>query len=129
MVTNPTIQNLLQKLADEEVKHVEWFSELKRKVKSKDDPRIEELGKSILRDVLGNQSFSLEELDFSKIDQIDDLLKLAIEFERDTVLFYEMVRSLIDDVEVLQALDTIIKEENQHIQLFQAMMDSGSSEI
>jgi rubrerythrin len=125
-VTNPAVHTLLQRLADEELDHVEWFSSLKQKIKSTtDDPELMEMGKTILDSVLGDQSFSLKDVDFSKIDRIDDLMKMAMEFERDTILFYEMIRQLIDNTEELDHLDKIIAEENQHVQHFQDMLNSG----
>ena len=77
-----------------------------------------------MNSVLGDQSFSLKHADFSKIDRIDDLMKLGIEFEKDTILFYEMIRPLIADSEDLEHLDKIIEEENRHIQHFQEILDS-----
>jgi rubrerythrin len=124
--SNSSVSALLQKLADEEVQHIEWFSKLKMKFDSTiDDPKLEEMGKSILNSILGNQAFSLEDVDFSRIRRIDDLLKFAIEFERDTVLFYEMIRPLVDDVDASAHLDKIIEEENQHIHTFQKILHSG----
>ena len=125
-ISNPSLVSLLQWLADEEVKHAKWFSELKQKVrKSTDDPRLAEIGKSILLGLLGDETFSLKDADFSKIDQIKELLTLAIEFERDTVLFYEMMRPFIEEKETLDHLDAIIEEENSHIRLLQESLDSG----
>ena len=125
-VSNPSISEILQKLADEEVQHIEWFSKLKQKVQSiPEDPQLEEMKKSILGSVLGDQSFSLQEVDLSRIRSTTDLLKSAIEFEKDTILFYEMIRPLMDDDESLNDLDRIITEENQHIQFFQEILDTG----
>ena len=74
-VTNPAVYTLLQKLADEELNHVEWFSSLKQKIKSTtDDPKLMEMGKTILNSVLGDQAFSLKDIDFSKVDRVDDLM-------------------------------------------------------
>ena len=129
-VTNPAVYTLLQKLADEELNHVEWFSSLKQKIKSTtDDPKLMETGKTILNSVLGDQAFSLKDIDFSKVDRVDDLMKLAIEFEKDTILFYEMIRPLIDNTEELDHLDKIIAEENQHIQHFQEILNSLKGQI
>ena len=128
-VENPAIYIVLQKLADEELNHIEWFTGLKQSIQSTtDDPKLMELGKTILNRVLGAQAFSLKDVDFSGISRIDDLLKLAIEFERDTVLFYEMIRPLLDLTEELDHLDKIIAEENQHIQHFQDALNSGGFE-
>ena len=128
-VSNPAVCTLLERLADEELNHVEWFSSLKQKIKSTtDDPELMEMGKTILNSVLGDQAFSLKDVDFSKIDRIDDLMKLAMEFERDTILFYEMIRPFIDNTDALNHLDNIIEEENGHIQLFQEILNSGGFE-
>ena len=49
------------------------------------------------------------------------LIELAIEFEKDTVLFYEMLRPFIGDPTVLDQLDEIIAEENDHVSKLQAL--------
>ena len=119
-ISDPAFASLLQHLADEEIKHAKWFAELKQKVrKTTDDPQLVEMGKRILLGLLGDETFSLKDADFSKMDQIKDLLNLAVEFERDTVLFYEMIRSFIEAKETLDYLDAIIEEENSHIRILQ----------
>jgi rubrerythrin len=126
-VADPRVCSLLQKLADEELDHVEWFFGLKQSIKSStDDPELMEAGKQIMNSVLGEQAFSLKDVDFSEIDQIDDLMKLAIEFEKDTILFYEMIRPLIADSEDLDHLERIIAEENRHIDHFQEILVSDN---
>ena len=123
-VSHPSISALLLRLADEEVEHAEWFSKLKDKVKrAVDDSRVEDMGKKILLGVLGDQSFSLKDVSFSSMREIEDLLRVAIEFQEDTVLFYEMIRSYIDEKETLDHLNTIIEEENDHIRLLQESLE------
>jgi hypothetical protein len=99
--------------------------------KSADELELEEMGRSILGRILGDQSFSLQDADFSSIDQVRDLLELAIEFERDTVLFYEMIRAFMEeeDTEALNVLEKIIDEENRHIQLFRDFLESGEANL
>jgi rubrerythrin len=129
-LTDSSLVSLLHWLADEEVKHAEWFSELKQKVKKTvDDPRLDDMGKAILQDALGDQTFSLKDIDFSKLDQIEDLLKRAIEFEDDTILFYEMIGSFIEEEETLNHLNTIIEEEKSHVRLLEEFLDSGTMEM
>jgi rubrerythrin len=129
-VANPALVPLLHWLADEEVKHVEWFSELNQKVKKTiDDPELENMGKAILQDMLGDQTFSLKDVDFGKLDQIEPLLRRAIEFEDDTILFYEMISSFVEDKETLDHLNAIIQEERSHVQLLEEFLDSGAVEM
>lgn len=126
LAQDPSVYALLQKLANEEVRHEEWFRKLGREVKSiQDDPQMAELGKTILRGILGDQAFSLREIDFSRIRHVNDVLEIAIEFEQDTIRFYEMLRSMMDDSDTLEQLNKIIQEEKQHVQLFQQILSTG----
>lgn len=126
-VSDPSLVSLLQWLADEEAEHAKWFSEMRPVIKqTTDDPPLAERGQSILRGVLGGQAFSLEDADFSKIDHVESLLRVAIEFEKDTVLFYEMLRSFIKDQETRDQVDAIIKEENRHAEVLEAFLHEGA---
>jgi rubrerythrin len=57
------------------------------------------------------------------MDHLEDLLRLAIEFENDSILFYEMIGSLISDKETSEKLQEIIKEEKHHIELLRDFED------
>lgn len=119
-VSNIALISLLQWLADEEAAHAKRFSEMKEGAdKPIDDPHLEQMGRDILKDVLGEQSFSLKETDFSKMHAVREILDIAIEFEKDTVLFYEMIDAFIDEKETKAELKAIIEEERQHIRKLQ----------
>lgn len=124
-----SLASLFQSLAHEEVRHAEWFSDLKDKVnKTTEDPRLEEMGKKVLQGILGDQTFSLKEAGLEKMEEVEDVLKAAIEYEEDTALFYEMIRSFLEDKETLRHLDAIIEEENRHITLLQEALERGGKE-
>ena len=55
-------------------------------------------------------------MDFSQVDSINDLIFTFIEFEEDSILFYEMLKPFIQDEDTLAQLDNIIVEENSHIE-------------
>jgi rubrerythrin len=112
--------SMLRMLAEEEVRHVDFFAKRKEKLNQKgEDPELEAMGREMLKEVLGEQTFSLKEADLSKIKNIEQLRSTAIEFEKDTILFYEMVRSFVTDKETQDQLDGIIEEENRHVKLFE----------
>jgi rubrerythrin len=115
---NPEVRSLLEWLAGEEVRHEEWFSEMLRRVAQKGtNPEMDEMDTIILREILGDQSFSLKEADLTTLEKMEDLIQLAIEFENDTILFYEMIQPVIEDEQTLRHLREIIDEEQRHVQL------------
>ena len=118
------IADLLKMLAEEEVKHVDFFVRRMDAVKQKrEDPFLDEMRTSMLKDILGNQTFSLKEADVSQIRSVDELVALAIEFEKDTILFYEMVGSFMIDEQARRELKEIIEEEERHVRLFESYGD------
>jgi len=122
-VSNPSLAAMLKWLAEEEVEHEKWFTRLREKVATvPEDPRLEEMGKTILGGVLGDQSFSIKDADFSKIEDVNSLLELSVEFEKDTILFYEMLSTFIEDKETLSQLDEIIEEEKHHVELIEEFL-------
>ena len=127
-VSNPSLAAMLKWLADEEVEHEKWFTRLKEKTETGAvDPKLEEMGMAILQGVLGDQAFSIKDADFSKIEDVNSLLELSIEFEKDTVLFYEMLGAFIDDEEILSQLDKIIEEEKRHAQLLEEFLEKKTA--
>jgi rubrerythrin len=115
-VSEPSLVSLLQWLADEESEHVRWFSELKGTVQEESvDPKVGEMGQSLLLGIVGDQTFSLKEWDLSKIADLKEVLKIALGFEKDTVIFYEMMGSFIQEDAALAKLDQIIQEEKRHV--------------
>lgn len=128
-ISDPALMTILRWLADEEIEHAKWFRQLRAMTPGEvTDPAVEALGKSLLSDVLGRQSFSLKEADFSKLNRLEDLLTLAIEFEKDKVIFYKILRQFIEDDETLDFLGKIIDEETHHIQELNRLLDRDGAE-
>jgi rubrerythrin len=118
---------LLTRLADDEVEHVGFFTRKKEALKSKpEDPELEKQASAILQGILGDQSFSLKEANPADVKTIDDLLNLAIEFEKDTVLFYEILTALTTRDDTLKGLQEVIEEENRHVAMLQGFKDGRS---
>jgi rubrerythrin len=123
-ISDSVLRELIVWIADQELEHQEWFSKRKGVLDDRiDDLDLEEAGNAVLQNILGDQSFSLKEADLSSINNVEDLLRLAIEFENDSILFYEMIGSLVDDKETTEKLQEIIKEERHHIELLEGFED------
>ena len=124
-ISNPALVSLLKWMADEEVNHAKWFSKLKQEVETfSKNPFVEEMSRELLNELLGEQSFSLKDVDFSQVERINDLIAIFIEFEEDSILFYEMLHPFIQDEDTLVQLDKIIAEENLHIERLREFIES-----
>ena len=114
-VSDPELVSLLQRMEKQEKQHGEWFSQM-RPAPSEDTDmdHLAEMGKNLLKEMLGAQNFSLGDTDFSELEHIQELIATMVEFEKDTVLFYQLIRSAVTDEEAQTLLDKIIAEENHH---------------
>ena len=124
-LSNPELVTLLTWMADEEVKHAQWFSDLKSKLSiTSDNPFIEEMSHELFDDLLGEKNFSHKDVDFDRVQNVDELMVIFIEFEKDSVLFYEVLEPFIEDETTLENLKEIIAEENEHITKLQQFIGS-----
>jgi rubrerythrin len=87
-------------------------------------PEQEKMGRELLQNAVGAHSFALEDADFSSMEKIEDLIRAALEFEKDTALFYKMLQPLIEDQKTLDQLHVIIQEEENHAQRLKAFLES-----
>ena len=127
-VSNPELITLLKWMADEEVEHANWFAELKLKLDQKSvNPFMEKMSRELFNDLLGDKNFSLKDVDFSSVNETVDLMAIFIEFEKDSVRFYEVLEPFIEDPVSLESLQKIIDEENHHIDRMLELM--GRQEV
>ncbi len=123
-VPNPELVPLLEWMADEEVKHANWFADLKHNLETKNEnPFVEEMGHELFNEMLGDKNFSLKDVDFATIEEIDDLIETFIEFEKDSIIFYEVLKPFVEDPVVREYLNKIIDEEKHHIELLKEITD------
>jgi rubrerythrin len=110
------VARLLKKLAEQEKEHSRWFERLDagHAFRPQDD-RINRMGQDMLKEMVDGQTFSLDEDELSRPGEMRDVIALSIEFEKDTIIFYEMLSSFLDDSETIQQLERIIDEERSHI--------------
>ncbi len=125
-VSDSSLISFFQWLADEEAEHVRWFFDLKSTVKEGSvDPQLGEMGRTLLLRMVGDQSFSLKEMDLTTIVDLNEVLKIALGFEKDTVIFYEMMGSFVQEDAAAAKLDQIIQEENQHVKVLSEFLHKG----
>ncbi|CAB1077149.1 hypothetical protein JY97_03470 [Alkalispirochaeta odontotermitis] len=119
-VVRPELIDLLEWMAAEEVKHADFFANLKLDLESKNaNPFIDEMSWELFDDLLGEKNFSLKEIDFSLIENTDELIAVFVEFEKDSVIFYKVLEPFVEDPVAREQLKIIIEEENRHIKRLQ----------
>ena len=124
--TDPELAEMLAWMADEEDRHARSFAQLRQKLSSQGDNRLlDELGKLMLESIVGNRSFSLEDVDFAKIDAVNDLIAIMIAFEKDTVQFYALFRNFLTEPSEQECLDGVIADEEDHIRKLEQCRDKN----
>jgi len=125
---NPELDHLLLEIADEELEHADWFLALKDEIeKSQDRPQVKEMDSALVEDLIGNQTFSLADVNFSMVKNSKSLIDIFIEFENDTILFYEMLKTFLVDEKTIEHLEKIIREEGSHIEKFENLRSRNST--
>jgi rubrerythrin len=123
------VKGLLEWMAEEERLHAKCFTELKETVGVIDDNEsLQEMNETLVRDYLGGQSFSLKEVNFSIITDSNELIRIFIEFEKDTILFYDILISFVPDESAKEKIRLIIAEEETHVEKLKELLDPESEE-
>ena len=116
MATDPELKHLLNWMADEEQRHLQWFEQLSAPSQATCGmAELENMGRALLQEIMTQQTFSLDEHQLNQSDSIADLLAKSKEFEEDTILFYELLRDFLHDEQTVRKLDLIIAEEREHV--------------
>ena len=117
------LSDLLQWMAEEERAHAEQFSQLQEKLADDEENQlVKKMSDSLVENFIKGQTFSLEEVTFSSLTHAGELINTFIEFEKDTILFYDMLKSFMLDEKIIQQLEGIIKEEEIHVKKLQELL-------
>ena len=122
-IENETIADILNRMADEERQHAKWFAGLDdNRLAAAPQDELESMGRALLREMVKDKTFSLDAEQLSMVNNISAFLKQSITFERDTIIFYEMLREFVDDAAVCAKLDRIVVQEREHINQIKELM-------
>jgi rubrerythrin len=109
-------------MADEELRHAQWFESLNLPFQvPPGHEEIESMGRSLLQEMVKDQTFSLEDDHVQTVVDLDGLFEMSMEFEQDTILFYETLRSFVDDADTVEQLNRVISEERGHVRQLESM--------
>lgn len=115
-LSDETLVASLEWMADEEREHGNFFAGLLEELETRAKSRFgEEMDAAFLKDLIGGSSLSLKTVDFSGVEDAAELLNIYIGFEEDSILFYEMITPMIDNLDTRFQVERIVAEERAHI--------------
>ena len=122
LATDPNIKKAFTYLAGEEKKHWETFKELREALPPKsssptviDPDGLESLYlDALVKSRLFNSEQEAEKV-ASKVEDEIEALRAALTFEKDTILFFQTMRSMTREDLGREKIDMLIEEEQKHI--------------
>ncbi len=112
---DPARAELFAWMADEERSHRDQFAALEFGGPSPpEQAELEAMGRSLLQDIVRSQTFSLDEEQLNEAASLGALLDQAIEFEQDTIRFYEFLAGFLDQPDAVARMEAIITQERRH---------------
>jgi rubrerythrin len=122
IIKDPEVQKLFEELAQEEIKHKEKFESLKSQLPSSAaaatvfDPNHElNLYLKMMADQHVFISSTATRAQLDQISDARDALKLAIEFEKDSVIFFLSMQEATEGAKGKEFIGTLVKEEQAHL--------------
>jgi len=114
--TDSKMAKIFLEMAEDEKRHAKWFESIRsQKTLTEEQREMEAMGRTILQEMVGAQTFSLDQDTLNKISNVEELLQQSQGFEHDTIQFYELLSGFIEDNETMQQLESIIQEERNHL--------------
>ena len=84
------------------------------------------MGRELLQDIVRSQTFSLKGRQLAEADDLEELIAQSIEFEQDTIDFYEFLASFLDDPRAMEQMRRIIDQEREHVRQLEAVRAEGA---
>lgn len=111
---NSELKKLFDLLATHELKHGKVFEDLKKELKDEEPEGWEEIS-LYLKAIVDSEFFLGSDkclASLKDVKTVEDAVKFALCFERETLLYYYTLREMVNEKGVV---DKIIKEEKNHI--------------
>ena len=121
--SNPELKRMLLWMAEEERQHGQLFNSiLVDKPLTAEQAELEAMGRSLLQDIVRSQTFSLEQQQLGQATNLEELLHQSMEFERDTIDFYEFLAGFLEDADAIAQMQAIIAQEQGHVQQLELVL-------
>ena len=129
--TNPAIRDQIESLAVWEDGHIERLKELLREIDNADDEfpifSSPEEDSSLYIKSIGDEHIFVQDGSIDDVIKecktVEDILRLALRFERDSVKFYKSVAGQAICEDTKKTLFTIMDEEQTHVSQIEKLLD------
>lgn len=126
LVSDQKVAEIFNWMADEEQRHAQWFAEIEAAEQLTEEQfELERMGRQLLQEMVADQTFSLDKKLLVQTSAFAEALEQAQQFEKDTVMFYEFLLTLISEEQPRQELERVISEEKRHIDQLEEMKTAG----
>lgn len=88
---------------------------------------LEAMGRSLLQDIVRSQTFSLQQQRLGEALNLEELFQQSLEFESDTIDFYEFLAGFLDDADAIAQMQGIIEQERGHVQQLEQVLKTATS--
>jgi len=123
--SNPKIRAAFEGMAQEERRHRHWFEGFQATHSAPTEhEELEAMGRSLLQSMITSQPFGLDQERLNHTETLAEVVAQSKAFEEDTILFYQFLRSIIEEEEVARQLDTIIEEEKLHAERLKELVEA-----
>ena len=125
-VPDPAIAEIFRWMADEEKRHAQWFASIESdKQLTVEQKGLEEMGRGLLKEMIADQTFSMEGKELLQAKNFQETVIQSKSFEKDTILFYQFLKGVLDDDVACRQIDLIIAEEQNHFDRLTEMEEAG----
>jgi rubrerythrin len=130
---DPEIQELFLRLADWETQHEKIFAKMKKQIIGSNAASMPFRSEETWPDpkvmaglaIFGIRAEPTEELNGQ--EDRTDILRIAVEKEKDSIVFYNGLKDFLSDATDRDQIDRIIKEEMDHIRMLYESIDRITS--
>jgi len=122
VIDDPSVKKLFEELAEQEVEHKKHFEELRAKLPPQPqtsdvwfpENEMEAYLKMMADQHVFTSDASLENA-LGQLKNVKDALRMAIEFEKDSVIFFLSMQEAADTKKDQEMIGLLVKEEQTHL--------------
>ncbi len=128
LFSDSSVSKMFRDLAGWEQRHEEMFSDMRKALGAIEGRRSEEDLLPEAKLMAGLAVFGIQSdpsVELSGAESKTDVLRTALQKERDSVVFYTGLKDFVTDAEGIERVDMVIKEEMRHIRIISQSLNQA----